>query len=104
LGYDSWDRTTPVTEVRLERDAARATGVLIYDKGRIMVPLTITRYGIGTGMGRSPSPEIAHEIALKAAEADATEPALATFGIRSAQVTRTPKKAAARNGYAPLLS
>ncbi len=38
------------------------------------------REGIGTGVGRSATPELAHEIALKAAETDATKRALATFG------------------------
>ena len=42
---------------------------------------TVTvREGIGTGFGRAPQPELAHDIALKAAETDATKRALATFG------------------------
>ena len=42
---------------------------------------TVTvREGIGTGIGRSSSPEAAHEMGLKAAETDATKRALATFG------------------------
>ncbi len=42
---------------------------------------TVTvREGIGTGFGRAPQPEFAHDIALKAAETDATKRALATFG------------------------
>ena len=40
----------------------------------------IVREGIGTGFGRSSCAETAHEIALKAAETDATKRALATFG------------------------
>jgi hypothetical protein len=40
----------------------------------------IVREGIGTGVGRSTSAETAHDIALKAAETDATKRALATFG------------------------
>jgi hypothetical protein len=40
----------------------------------------IVREGIGTGVGRSAAAETAHEIALKAAETDATKRALATFG------------------------
>ncbi len=42
--------------------------------------VAIVREGIGTGIGRSASAETAHEIALKAAETDATKRALATFG------------------------
>jgi hypothetical protein len=38
------------------------------------------REGIGTGLGRSAQPEVAHDIAVKAAETDATKRALATFG------------------------
>ena len=38
------------------------------------------REGIGTGFGRAPAPEVAHDMALKAAETDATKRALATFG------------------------
>ena len=42
---------------------------------------TVTvREGIGTGFGRAPQPELAHDIALKAAETDATKRAFATFG------------------------
>ncbi|HEY0218250.1 MAG TPA: Rad52/Rad22 family DNA repair protein, partial [Afipia sp.] len=55
------------------------------------------REGLGTGLGRSPLPEVAHEIAIKSAETDATKRALATFGNafglalydrRQSQVTR----------------
>ncbi len=66
---------------------------------------TVTvREGIGTGIGRSSSPEVAHEIALKAAETDATKRALATFGNSfglalydkdQSQVTRRSKRRAA---------
>ena len=38
------------------------------------------REGIGTGFGRAAQPKLAHDIALKAAETDATKRALATFG------------------------
>ena len=40
----------------------------------------IVREGIGSGFARAPSAEAAHDIALKAAETDATKRALATFG------------------------
>ena len=42
--------------------------------------LTITREGCGSGEAKAPSPGEAHELALKAAETDATKRALATFG------------------------
>lgn len=38
------------------------------------------RDGFGTGLGRSAQPEIAHDVAIKSAETDATKRALATFG------------------------
>ena len=41
---------------------------------------TIIREGHGTGEGRGTSPGEVHDIALKAAETDATKRALATFG------------------------
>ena len=42
--------------------------------------LTITREGCGSGQAKAFSPGEAHELALKAAETDATKRALATFG------------------------
>ena len=42
--------------------------------------VTIIREGHGTGEGRGTSPGEVHDIALKAAETDATKRALATFG------------------------
>jgi hypothetical protein len=41
---------------------------------------TVIRDGHGTGEGRGASPGDVHDIALKAAETDATKRALATFG------------------------
>jgi hypothetical protein len=42
--------------------------------------ITITREGCGSGNAKAPTPGEAHELALKAAETDATKRALATFG------------------------
>jgi hypothetical protein len=62
--------------------------------------------GIGTGFGGARSPEAAHEIALKAAETDATKRALSTFGNPfglalydkgQVGVTRPPQPAQARS-------
>jgi hypothetical protein len=55
----------------------------LYGKVRISVragAITITREGCGSGEAKAVSPGEAHEIALKAAETDATKRALATFG------------------------
>ena len=42
--------------------------------------ITITREGCGSGQAKASTPGEAHELALKAAETDATKRALATFG------------------------
>ena len=42
--------------------------------------MKIIREGHGSGEGRANSPGEVHDIALKAAETDATKRALATFG------------------------
>ncbi len=83
FGHDGWDRTT-VEPRCVWRDVQRGHTTCFYT-AKVCVRVTangsnIVREGIGTGTGRSPAPEIAHEIALKAAETDATKRALATFG------------------------
>lgn len=83
FGFDSWDRTT-VSPVCLWSELQRGQTVCFYStRVRIRVRAggsVIIRDGIGTGIGRATSSEQAHEIALKAAETDATKRALATFG------------------------
>ena len=83
FGYDAWDRTT-LSPRCLWSEMQRGQLVCCYStKVRVTVRAggTVTvREGIGTGIGRSPSPEVAHEMGLKAAETDATKRALATFG------------------------
>jgi len=83
FGYDCWDRQT-LSPRCLWRDLQRGETTCFYTaKVRITVRAgdsMIVREGIGTGTGRSSAAETAHEIALKAAETDATKRALATFG------------------------
>ena len=83
FGHDSWDRQTQSPHC-VWSDTQRGQTVCCYStKVRITVRAgaTVTiREGIGTGFGRSASAEAAHEMALKAAETDATKRALATFG------------------------
>jgi len=83
FGYDCWDRKT-LSPRCVWRDTQRGQTVCFYTaKVRITVTAggaTIVREGIGTGTGRSTAPELAHEMAMKAAETDATKRALATFG------------------------
>ena len=83
FGFDSWDRQTQSPECHWSSVQRGQTVCFYSTKVRITVRAggTVTvREGIGTGLGRSPSPELAHELALKAAETDATKRALATFG------------------------
>src|SRR4029453_9679615 len=82
FGYDAWDRHTLSTrcvwsEVSNHRYAAAYTA-----KVRIAVragAIVITREGCGSGSAKASTPG-AHDLALKAAETDATKRALATFG------------------------
>jgi len=103
FGYESWDRQT-MTPKCLWSERQRGQLACLYStKVRITVRaggVVIAREGIGTGMGRADKPEAAHEIALKAAETDATKRALATFGNPfglalydkdKAHVTKPPK-------------
>ncbi len=83
FGYDCWDRTTLSPQCVWSESQASRTAALYTTKVRITVRAggeVIVREGIGTGFGRGPTPEAAHEIALKAAETDATKRAFATFG------------------------
>ena len=83
FGFDGWDRETLEPRCVLAREN-RGTFLAIYiAKVRISVHAngeTIIREGHGTGEGRGTSPGDVHDIALKAAETDATKRALATFG------------------------
>lgn len=83
FGFDNWDRKTIFPRC-LWRETQRGQAVCFYTaKVRITVRADgseIVREGIGTGFGRAPTAESAHEIALKAAETDATKRALSTFG------------------------
>ena len=83
FGFDRWDRTTLSPKCIWADQVDGATLILYATKVCITVRAggtCVTREGIGTGFGRSYSPEAAHEVALKAAETDATKRALATFG------------------------
>ena len=83
FGFDGWSRETVETRCVLAREN-RGTFVAVYiAKVRISVMTsgsTIIREGHGSGEGRGTSPGEVHDIALKAAETDATKRALATFG------------------------
>ena len=83
FGFDCWNRETIESRCVLAREN-RGTFLAVYiARVRITVHAdgaTIIREGHGTGEGRGTSPGEVHDIALKAAETDATKRALATFG------------------------
>src|SRR5262249_8993250 len=83
FGFDGWNRETVESRCILAREN-RGTFLAIY---LAKVGLTvgagnaiIVREGHGTGEGRGISPGEVHDIAIKAAETDATKRAFATFG------------------------
>jgi Rad52/22 family double-strand break repair protein len=83
FGFDGWSRETVESRCVLSREN-RGTFVAVYvAKVRITVQAdgtTVIREGHGSGEGRGTSPGEVHDIALKAAETDATKRAFATFG------------------------
>ena len=83
FGFDAWSRETIETRCVLAREN-RGTFLAVYvARVRITVHAegaTVIREGHGSGEGRGTSPGEVHDIALKAAETDATKRALATFG------------------------
>ncbi|HEX5212525.1 MAG TPA: Rad52/Rad22 family DNA repair protein [Pseudolabrys sp.] len=83
FGFDGWSRETTESKCVLAREN-KGTYLAVYiAKVRLTIQAhgaTIIREGHGTGEGRGTSPGEVHDIALKAAETDATKRALATFG------------------------
>src|SRR6516162_2757280 len=83
FGFDGWSRETLESKCVLGREN-KSTFLAIYIAGvRLTVKAdgaNIIREGHGSGEGRGISPGEVHDIALKAAETDATKRALATFG------------------------
>src|SRR6185437_8697744 len=83
FSFDNWDRQTLSPQCHWTKQQGGETVCFYSTKVRITVragETTTVREGIGTGCGRSPQPDVAHDIALKSAETDATKRALATFG------------------------
>jgi hypothetical protein len=83
FGFDGWSRETVESRCVLAREN-KGTFLAVYiARVRLTVAAegtAIIREGHGTGEGRGMSPGEVHDIALKAAETDATKRALATFG------------------------
>jgi len=83
FGFDGWNRETVESRCVLARENRGSYLAVYIAKVRITVTAhgaIIVREGHGTGEGRGTSPGEVHDIALKAAETDATKRALATFG------------------------
>ena len=83
FGFDAWNRETTETRCVLARENRGSFLAVYIAKVRITVQVEgaiIVREGHGSGEGRGNSPSEVHDIALKAAETDATKRALATFG------------------------
>src|ERR1035438_3959258 len=83
FGFDGWNRETVESKCVLTREN-RGTFLAVYI-ARVRVTVhangaTVIREGHGTGEGHGTSPGDVHDIALKAAETDATKRALTTFG------------------------
>jgi hypothetical protein len=83
FGFDGWSRETVDSRCVLARENRGSFLAVYLARVRLTVHAdgaTIVREGHGTGEGRGASPGEVHDIALKAAETDATKRALATFG------------------------
>ena len=83
FGFDGWNRETVKSRCVLARENRGSFLAVYIAKVRITVHVegkTIIREGHGSGEGRGTSPGEVHDIALKAAETDATKRSLATFG------------------------
>ena len=83
FGFDGWSRETVDSRCVLARENRGSFLAVYTTRVRISVQAngsTITREGHGSGEGRGNSPAEVHDIAVKAAETDATKRALATFG------------------------
>ncbi len=83
FGFDGWSRETLESRCALTRESRGIFLAVYVARVRISVharELVIVREGYGSGEGRGTSPGATHDIAVKAAETDATKRALATFG------------------------
>ncbi|MGB8750093.1 MAG: Rad52/Rad22 family DNA repair protein, partial [Pseudolabrys sp.] len=85
FGVDGWNRETVESRCVLARENRGSFLAIYIARVRITVHADgamIIREGHGSGEGRGASPGEVHDIALKAAETDATKRALATSGKR----------------------
>ena len=103
FGYDSWDRQTLSPRCLWRETQHGETACFYAAKVRVTVragEAIIVREGVGTGFGRSRTAETAHEIALKAAETDATKRALGDLR-QSVRTSPLRQRAERRDAGAP---
>lgn len=83
FGFDGWDRETVASQCVWAKPVGTKYGAAYLTRVRITVRAgdqKVVREGSGTGEATAASPGLAHEIAAKGAETDATKRALSTFG------------------------
>lgn len=83
FGFEGWDRETVDARCVLTRETRGQLTVVYVARVRVTVRAAdrpVVREGHGTGEGHGAGLGEAHDLALKAAETDATKRALATFG------------------------
>ena len=83
FGFDGWDRETVETKCIRAGEARGSYNTLYSARVRVSVRAAdhlVVRDGHGTGEGRGNTLSEAHDVAIKAAETDATKRALVTFG------------------------
>src|SRR5262245_62091889 len=83
FGFDGWDRETVVSQCVWAKPIGNKYGAAYLARVRITVRAgdqRVVREGSGICEATAASPGLAHEIAAKGAETDATKRALSTFG------------------------
>ena len=83
FGFDGWDRQTLSAQCVWSERRSGHSACFYTANVRLTVragSTIIVREGTGTGYSEAASPGNAHDMAIKAAETDATKRALATFG------------------------
>jgi Rad52/22 family double-strand break repair protein len=99
FGFDAWDRRTLLNTCVFSGTSGGSFVAVYTAKVRISVragDVTIVRDGSGSGEGKGATRGQAHDLALKAAETDATKRALSTFGNPFGLALYDPERAGVR--------
>jgi hypothetical protein len=115
FGFHGWSRETVETKCVLARENRGTYQAIYTNRVRISVRAggaVVVREGHGTGQGSGSSAGEVHDIAIKAAETDATKRAFATFGkpfglalygrILSSPTVAEPKQSLTSRAQVPL--